>query len=320
MKEVEFFYVSSKDEGLRVDRWISENLKDINYVHAQKLIRSGQVRVDGSRIKANARLLTGQKIRIPPHEEYINPVSLVRSIPDNQKNFIKSLVIYEDSNIMVLNKPYGLATQGGQGIDNHVDRLLSTWDKEGKDRYKLVHRLDKNTTGVLIVAKNRKSANFYANCFKDRSVKKIYWAIVFGVPDNSMGKIDLPVNERSKKYNEPGDKHKTQHAITKYKVIDFAGKSFSLLHLQPITGRKHQLRVHLSSINNPILGDEKYSLSDYSVPSELDNLMHLHAKCILITSLSGKILTIDAPIPKHFVSTIKYLGLSYDDYIPEDIF
>jgi len=320
MKDVEFFYVSTKYEGLRIDKWISENLENINYAHAQKLIRSGQVRIDGSRVKANARLIKGQKIRIPPHVEYIDPITKVRQISDNQKNFIKSIVIYEDNNIMILNKPYGLATQGGKGIDNHIDKLLSAWDKEGEDRYRLVHRLDKNTTGTLIVAKNRKSANFYTNCFKDRSVKKIYWAIVYGVPNIVKGKIDLPVNERSKKSDDSKNKQKTQHAITKYSVIDFAGKSFSLIHLEPITGRKHQLRIHLSSMENPILGDEKYSLSDYSVPSELDNKMHLHAKSITIPNLSGKILTIEAPIPPHFSSSIKYLGLNYDDYVSEDIF
>ncbi|MBL4897068.1 MAG: RluA family pseudouridine synthase, partial [Erythrobacter sp.] len=264
--EVRSFTVEADDDGIRVDRWFKRHLPQVGFGTVSKWARTGQVRVDGKRVKPDDRLEQGQQIRVPPGGDAPHKKEKTkRELKPAEIEQAEGMVITKTKGALVLNKPPGLATQGGTNTFNHVDGLLDAYAPgEDEVRPRLVHRLDKDTSGVLLVARTPGSASFFSKRFSGRSAKKVYWALVIGVPDIREGVIEAPL---AKQPGSGGEKMHVDHedgqaAKTKYRVVDSAGKKAAWLELQPMTGRTHQLRVHCAAMGHPIVGDGKYGGKD----------------------------------------------------------
>ena len=302
--------VKSDDSGVRLDRWLAENLQDITYVEIQKLVRTGQVRVDGGRKKHNYRLNTGEKVRFPPRFTQIN-IKNNKSTPKNIAYSLEDIKIYEDESLIVINKPYGLSTQGGTKVKYHVDGLLSIENENEGKNYRLVHRLDKYTSGALIVAKKRDSAAFYTKKFVSKQIKKSYLALTNGVPDMKTGMISFPL-ERSSIKKISKNQEVLQDAVTQYEVIGTTKDKISLIKLEPITGRKHQIRKHLSMLNAPIIGDIRYGIKD--APNNIEKRFYLHSYKIEFPCYSdGQDILIKAEIPTYFEEAMSSLGIQFNE-------
>ncbi len=338
---VETRKVSDDEAGMRLDRWFKTHFPALPFGHLQKLLRTGQVRVDGGRVKTDARLKPGQKVRVPPIEKNAavasrNPNSSLEGTPAGPREnrqpvtgkgdaaFLKSITLYEDREVLVLNKPMGLAVQGGSGTVRHIDGMLEAL--RGKDGVKprLVHRLDKDTSGVLLVAKTRLAAAALAKTFRSRSARKTYWALVPGVPKPKQGRISTflakgggPDGElmRVAKHGEED----AAHAVTYYAVVDNAAQKLSWLSLKPVTGRTHQLRAHLAHIGHPIVGDDKYfDIENWELPGGMQNKLHLLARRLVIPHPSGKgTIDVTAPLPPHMRQTWSLIG--FDDKLYDPI-
>lgn len=315
--EVRQFTVAPDDDGIRLDRWFKRHLPQIGFGTVSKWARTGQVRVDGKRVKPEDRLATGQQLRVPPGGDAPHKAPKARrELKPAEIEQATGMVIEKTKSALVLNKPPGLATQGGTNTFNHVDGLLDAYMEEGEDqRPRLVHRLDKDTSGVLLVARTPGSAAFFSKRFSGRSAKKIYWALVVGVPEVKEGVIDAPL---AKQPGSGGEKMHVDHengaaAKTKYRVVDKAGDKAAWLELQPLTGRTHQLRVHCAAMGNPIVGDGKYGGKDAFLTGAISRKMHLHARRLIIDSPpedgkgSGK-LDVTAGLPEHFAASMEHLG------------
>ena len=302
--------VKNDDSGLRLDRWLKENLQDITYVEIQKLIRTGQVRVDGGRKKQNYRVNSGEKVRFPPKFTRMNN-DIIKNMSKNIAFTLEEIKIYEDDSLIVINKPYGLSTQGGTKVKYHIDGLLSIENENDKNNYRLVHRLDKYTSGALIVAKKRESASFYTQKFLSKQIKKTYLALTRGVPDTKTGVISFPL-EKSNQKKMSKNQNQFQDAVTQYEVIETTKDRISLVKLEPITGRKHQIRKHLSMLKAPIIGDTKYGNDD-----ALDNTekrFYLHSYKIEFPRYSdGQNILIKAEIPQYFEEAISKLGIQINE-------
>ena len=302
--------VKNDDSGLRLDRWLKENLQDITYVEIQKLIRTGQVRVDGGRKKQNYRVNSGEKVRFPPKFTRMNN-DIIKNMSKNIAFTLEEIKIYEDDSLIVINKPYGLSTQGGTKVKYHIDGLLSIENENDKNNYRLVHRLDKYTSGALIVAKKRESASFYTQKFLSKQIKKTYLALTSGVPDTNTGVICFPL-EKSNQKKMSKNQNQFQDAVTQYEVIETTKDRISLVKLEPITGRKHQIRKHLSMLKAPIIGDTKYGNDD-----ALDNTkkrFYLHSYKIEFPRYSdGQNILIKAEIPQYFEEAISTLGIQINE-------
>ena len=302
--------VKNDDSGVRLDRWLKENLQDITYVEIQKLIRTGQVRVDGGRKKQNYRVNSGEKVRFSPKFTKMN-IDINKNMPKNMAFSLEEIKIYEDDSLIVINKPYGLSTQGGTRVKYHIDGLLSIENESDKNNYRLVHRLDKYTSGALIVAKNRESASFYTKKFLNKQIKKTYLALTSGVPDIKTGMISFPLEKSNlKKISKNQDQF--QDAVTQYEVIETTKDRVSLIRLEPITGRKHQIRRHLSMLNAPIIGDVKYGNDD--APENTEKRFYLHAYKIEFPRYSdGQNILIKAEIPQYFGGAMNTLGIKFNE-------
>jgi len=302
--------VKNDDSGLRLDRWLKENLQDITYVEIQKLIRTGQVRVDGGRKKQNYRVNSGEKVRFPPKFTRMNN-DIIKNMSKNIAFTLEEIKIYEDDSLIVINKPYGLSTQGGTKVKYHIDGLLSIENENDKNNYRLVHRLDKYTSGALIVAKKRESASFYTQKFLSKQIKKTYLALTRGVPDTKTGVISFPL-EKSNQKKMSKNQNQFQDAVTQYEVIETTKDRISLIKLEPITGRKHQIRKHLSMLKAPIIGDTKYGNDN-----ALDNTekrFYLHSYKIEFPRYSdGQNILIKAEIPQYFEEAISTLGIQINE-------
>jgi len=317
---VETIEVSMDEQGLRLDRWFKIHFPDVTYGYLQKLLRSGQVRVDKKRVLANARLKAGAHIRVPKvaREPRKNPPSLKPppGLSKADRTYIEDIILYEDDHLFVLNKPFGIAVQGGTKTRRHIDGLLMGMADRFGDRPRLVHRLDRDTTGVLLVAKNRNAAAKLGRVFQTRTAAKTYWALVNGVPKPPQGKIEVPLvkakgpdGDRVRKAL-PGEQEKAMHATTHYSLIDRVAHKAAWLSLKPVTGRQHQLRAHLALIGNPIVGDNKYD-GDKDMPAvNMEPRLHLHARRLILPHPfeRGK-LDVTAPLPKHMLETWDLLGL-----------
>ncbi len=298
---VEIIKVKEQDDGMRLNRWFMKHYPGLSLAHFQKLLRTKQIKVDGKKVEASFKLEEGQEVRVPPLEKEKKPIS-VDFISDKDAEFIKSMVIYKDKDIVVLNKPSGIAVQGGIGTRNHIDRLLPALKFEAPEAPKLVHRIDKDTSGILVLARNRKSAEALTKAFREREVEKTYLAFCLGVPTKSQGEIKAPLEKVGEKVMavEGGKK-----AVTEYEVISHIGKKFSLIEAKPLTGRTHQIRAHLEYLGTPIVGDNKYFGEEKRERFALfANKLHLHAYRII---LNGK--TIEAPLPQHMVDSLKEVGI-----------
>ncbi|MDX2204456.1 MAG: RluA family pseudouridine synthase [Hyphomicrobiaceae bacterium] len=329
---VETLTVSRDEAGLRLDRWFKTRFPQVSHGYLQKLLRSGQVRVDSRRVQANQRLEAGQAVRVP---------AVVRTPPKAKpsltpppglskadRDFIERMILFEDEQVMVLNKPFGIAVQGGTGTKRHIDGLLAGMADRFGDRPRLVHRLDRDTTGVLLVAKTREAAAKLGRTFQTRSAAKTYWALVKGVPKPPQGKVEAPLvkaagpdGDRVRKAL-PGEQDKAMHATTHYAVIDRMAQKAAWVSLKPVTGRQHQLRAHMALIGHPIIGDNKYEEGEHPAlaDSGIDMKLHLHARRLVIDHPVPGHAKIDvtAPLPEHMRRSWELLGLDADRFDARD--
>jgi len=307
--------VDAEDDGIRLDRWFKRHMPDVTFAIVSRWARTGQLRVDGARATPGDRVTEGQTIRIPPipaptPASATRPKAVRRVLSDEETEFAQSLVIHRDDQAIVINKPPGLATQGGTGTRDHVDALLDGLAFERDDRPKLVHRLDKDTSGALLLARSARAAAFFAKSFSSRTARKVYWALVVGVPSIDDGMIELPLAK------QPGTGGEKMHvdtgeglpARTRYRVIERAGNRAAWLELQPYTGRTHQIRVHLAAIGHPIVGDGKYGGKESFLTGSISRKMHLHARRIRIDHPDGGRVDVKADLPPHFAESLASLG------------
>lgn len=314
--------VDREEAGVRLDRWFKRHFPNLAHGPLEKLLRTGQVRVDGKRAKAGDRLEAGQAVRIPPQLRSVGPTHAVasasREISEDDRKFVQSLVIYEDPSLFVLNKPSGLATQGGSGISRHLDGLLEGLQGRKRQRPRLVHRLDRYTSGVIVVARTVPAAAALSEALRRRDAKKIYWALTRGVPSPRQGTIRLHlakegnagVDERM--IGVEGETEGAKSAVTHYSVMGAAGNQYAWVALQPVTGRTHQIRAHLQAIDAPIVGDAKYGGPNAKGSGELENRLHLHARSIDIAHPEGGRLKISAPLPPHMLHAWNLFGFDPD--------
>jgi 23S rRNA pseudouridine955/2504/2580 synthase len=313
--------VEADEAGLRLDRWFKLHYPGLGFGHLQKLLRSGQIRVDGGRAKTDTRLAPGQLVRVPPlgidrADVKARPLTANTMRDRHDGDVLSQMLLYEDEKVFVFNKPAGLAVQGGSGVSRHVDAMLEAWRSKKGEKPRLVHRLDRDTSGVLVVARTRGAAVELTKAFRERDTKKTYWAIVKGVPTPHDGRISTylvkeqtPDGDRMRvaKHGEEG----ADHALTHYRVLDQVAQNFAWLEMEPYTGRTHQLRVHAAHIGHPILGDPKYFEHDtnWDFPGGVQNRLHLHARRIVIPHPSGKgVIDQMAPLPQHMVQTFNLFG------------
>ncbi|AYJ86340.1 RluA family pseudouridine synthase [Sphingomonas paeninsulae] len=318
--DVRQFTVASDDDGIRLDRWFKRHLPDSSFNLVSRWARTGQLRVDGARATPGDRVQTGQVIRVPPADAAIaktaseRPTRKVSTLTEDEIEFAQSLVIYKDDAAIVINKPPGLATQGGTGTTEHIDKLLDALNYELKGRPKLVHRLDKDTSGALLVARTPKAAAHFATSFSSRTARKVYWAIVVGVPEVHDGMIELPIAKQPGSGGEKMhvDEKEGSPARTRYRVIERAGNAAAWVELQPYTGRTHQLRVHMAAIGHPIVGDGKYGGKASFLTGTVSRKMHLHARRIRVDHPIDGQIDVTAELPPHFAETIDDLGFDME--------
>ena len=319
MAGVETKEVAEGEDGMRLDRWFRTHYASLPHSRLEKLLRTGQVRVDGARAKASTRLAVGQAIRVPPLPDVAPPPGPRHALSKADRAFLAAMTLYEDDDLLVLNKPSGIAVQGGTKTTQHIDRLLEGMGDGPETRPRLVHRLDRDTSGVLVIAKRRSVAAKLGRAFQTRSVRKIYWAIVKGVPKPPQGKVEAalvkaggPEGDRVRKAR-PGEQDIAQSAVTHYAVVDRAGQGCAFVSLKPVTGRQHQLRAHMAIIGNPILGDEKYH-GDRDMPAGVARKLHLHARRISFPHPSGEgMVDVTAPLPEHMKASFAAFGFEPRD-------
>ncbi|EQB01374.1 RluA family pseudouridine synthase [Sphingobium baderi] len=313
--DVRQYRVSADDDGIRLDRWFQRHLPDVGFNIVSRWSRTGQLRVDGARAAPGDRIAEGQMIRVPPAEPKAAPAdkpkrARVIDLTPDEIAFAQDMVIHRDGQAIVINKPPGLATQGGTRTDDHVDKLLDGLTFELETRPKLVHRLDKDTSGALLIARTSRSAAYFAKAFSSRTARKVYWAIVMGVPSIEDGMVELPL---AKQPGTGGEKMHVDEAEglpsrSRYRVIERAGNRAAWIELQPYTGRTHQLRVHMAAIGHPIVGDGKYGGKDAFLSGSISRKMHLHARRIRVDHPDGGRIDVKADLPDHFAASLVSLG------------
>ncbi|MBS7540858.1 RluA family pseudouridine synthase [Ancylobacter lacus] len=372
--------VQVDEDGMRLDRWFKTHFPFMAFGHLQKLVRTGQVRVDGARAKTSTRLASGQLVRVPPLAETdgddapaLSPALVTASAPtaaegrevvtaavaaapaaegaprpaagrgeavarriaglapairrpvddDKDAAALRAMTLFEDRDVIVLNKPFGLAVQGGSGTYRHVDGMLESLRAEDGQKPRLVHRIDKDTSGILLVARSRLAAAALAKTFRSRSARKVYWALVPGVPKPRQGRIstylakdDAAERMRVARHGEDD----ASHAVSYYAVVDQAAQKLSWLSLKPVTGRTHQLRAHAAHIGHPIVGDPKYfDIENWPLPGGLQNRLHLLARRLVIPHPRGeRLIDVSAPLPPHMQQSWAVLGFDATQYDPID--
>jgi 23S rRNA pseudouridine955/2504/2580 synthase len=345
---VQTFKVSEDEEGMRLDRWFKRRLPQLSLSHLNKIVRTGEVRVDGARVKTATRLATGQSVRVPPLKLEA-PAPVKAEISQTDLRALRDMILYEDADLFVLDKPFGLAVQGGSGMTRHIDGMLASMPNERGDRPMLVHRLDRDTSGVLLVAKTRKIAADLGAIFRSRQAKKVYWALVEGVPKPPQGRISLYLakgegmgsalrdagpKRRSPEARAPLEKMRVashgdedaRHSVTYYATVDKAAPRLAWLSMKPITGRTHQLRAHCEAIGHPIVGDPKYGLKAKNDPARTDPLrmipdaveskLHLLARRLVLPHPRGGTLDVTAPLPAHMQRSFDLFGFDVKQYDP----
>lgn len=318
MSGVQQRQVNDDEDGMRLDRWFATHFPQLGFGRLQKLIRNGEVKVDKAKVTTSTRLVGGQIVRIPP----IDDPDVVRPAKVNEADaqFLRDLILYEDDDIYVFNKPHGLAVQGGSGTKRHIDGLLKSLPNKKGEPPRLVHRLDRDTSGCLVVAKTKAAASHFGTVFRSRSARKIYWAIVAGNPHPQQGEISCFLARQSTEDGEqmvvvkngtPG----AQHSMSYYSTTDTASRRFAWVTLKPVTGRTHQLRVHMAQLGTPIIGDPRYfNIENWQGAPGLSEGLHLHARRIAIPLRNGKRLDISAPLPPHMRQSFETLGFDPDRY------
>lgn len=319
MSGVQTLTVAPEDAEIRLDRWFKRHFPALGHGRLEKLLRTGQIRLDGKRVEAGDRIVAGQRIRVPPLPAAPPPADAKPrhaepSAADTR--LLQDRVLYRDDEIIVLDKPEGLAVQGGTGTSRHLDGLLDALRFDAKERPRLVHRLDKDTSGVLVLARSGRVAARIGELFRGKTVRKVYWAITVGAPKPRQGKIDQPLAKQASPAGErvAADDEEGERALTYYRTVARAGDRFAWLALEPVTGRTHQLRVHCLSLGTPILGDGKYG-GAAAHPASLPQAkkLHLHARAIALPRQGGKLLTVTAPLPPHMRATWEFFGFEDSD-------
>jgi 23S rRNA pseudouridine955/2504/2580 synthase len=304
--------VAAADGDIRLDRWFKRHFPTLTHGHLQKLLRTGQVRLDGKRAQASDRVQPGQTVRVPPLGNLAPSRGTAPAAPrPEEAKALQDAVLYRDADLIAINKPAGLAVQGGTGVDRHLDGLLDALRFDADERPRLVHRLDRDTSGVLVLARSARAAAELAAIFRAKTTRKIYWAAVVGLPKPREGKIDLPLAKLQGRLGERvmADEDDGKPAITRYQVVSHAGNKLSWLALMPITGRTHQLRAHCVALGTPILGDGKYggrASRPEGVPEP--RKLHLHARSLILPRPDGSTLKLTAPLPSHMKATWRFLG------------
>ena len=318
---VKMITVDEKDDNIRVDRWFARHYPELKNGQLQRLIRGKNIRVNGAKTSADTRLHTGDILRVPPMD-VSEKSNLPRRLSKADIEFMQSLVIHKDDDVIVLNKPSGIAVQGGSGQARHIDGMLDALRFEKEEKPRLVHRLDKDTSGILLLGRSANAAAKLAEAFASREAKKVYWALVYGKPKLLSGKIDAPLAKMS---GEKGgeqmrvDFENGQKAQTLYHVIDSLAKKVSWLEMMPLSGRTHQLRVHCLTLNTPIVGDGKYmDKTRENMGLQDENKLHLHARAIKIPHPRKGTLEIFAKIPQHIKNSFEFLG--FDEKTAENPF
>jgi len=306
--------VAGEDESIRLDRWFKRHYPALGHSRLERLLRTGRIRVDGKRAHSGDRVAPGQAIRIPPLDEMSAPTPHVtRQVSAGDEAMLRDAVLHRDDAVIVLNKPPGLAVQGGSGTERHLDGMLEALRFGSEVRPRLVHRLDKETSGVLMIACTAAAAAFLTRAFREKTTRKTYWAVVVGRPEIAQGRIDLALakmtgggSERVRPNAEEG-----RRAVTYYRVIDSVGTQASWLALMPVTGRTHQLRAHCAAISTPILGDAKYGEGASHLAGVPDSgKLHLHARSLSIPHPLGGRLEVTAPLPPHMRRSWVFFGFA----------
>ena len=307
--------VPGDDADIRLDRWLKRRFPALSQGRIERLLRTGQIRVDGHRVKAGSRLAPGQIVRIPPFDEQTPSTAAARPAAPDDGAAIQGWVLYSDDDVIALNKPAGLAVQGGAKTTRHVDGMLDALAGDRGERPKLVHRLDRDTSGVLLLARTGLAARTLTAAFRGKTARKLYWAAVIGVPRPEAGRIDasLVKSAQGKAAIAAADDSGRKHAVTLYRTMDTAGKRAAWLALTPLTGRTHQIRVHCAAIGTPILGDGKYGgaaafLAGLDIPRQI----HLHARRLVVPHPRRGTIDVTAPIPPHMAATWSLLGFDRD--------
>ena len=310
--------IADDDDGIRVDRWFSRHFPALTHGRLEKLLRKGEVRVDGKRAKSADRVAAGQIMRLPPQvihdkvEERVKPAPVVKT-----SRRLEDAILYMDKHLIVLNKPSGLATQGGSGLKEHVDGMLDQLSFEKNTRPKLVHRLDRDTSGVLLVARTSQAAAGLSRALAGRDASKVYWALVKGVPKQKHGIVKAALAKEGVRGKGErmtvSEEDDAKFALTEYTVMGQAGQEFAWVAARPVTGRTHQIRVHLASLGTPIVGDFKYGGTDAKGKGAIADKLHLHARSIDIPRPDGGRLQVTAPLSPHMVKSWKLLGFDAND-------
>ncbi|GAA0308871.1 RluA family pseudouridine synthase [Rhodovulum strictum] len=341
MTGVQTLTVASGEGEQRLDRWFRRRFPHVPQTRIEKMCRKGEIRVDGGRVKPATRLEEGQQVRVPPLPAP-GEAPPRAAVSEADAAMIRAAVLFRDDHIIALNKPPGLATQGGSGQTRHVDGLAEALRFGLDEKPRLVHRLDRDTSGVLLLARTRAVAAALTAAIRARETRKIYWAAVAGVPSPAMGTIRFGlVKAPGHGTGGEGEKMRCIHpdkvdktpdakrAVTDYAVLSSLAKRVSWCALVPVTGRTHQLRAHMAEIGHPVVGDGKYGGSGQvnegegwgaQLGGEISRKLHLHARYLrLVHPVTGKALSLTAPLPEHMKRTWDMLGWAESD-VPADPF
>jgi 23S rRNA pseudouridine955/2504/2580 synthase len=341
---VQTFEVGEDEEGMRLDRWFKRRMPMLSLSHLNKIVRTGEVRVDGARVKTATRLAKGQNVRVPPLK-LAEPAAPAPGISPTDLRALKDMILYEDRDLLVLDKPFGLAVQGGSGTTHHIDGMLASMPNEHGGRPVLVHRLDRDTSGVLLVAKTRSIAADLGEIFRSRQARKIYWALVEGVPKPAQGRVSLylakgpGMEDKRSGRNDTGAREKLEkmriakhgdedarHSVTYYAIVDKVAPRLAWLSMKPVTGRTHQLRAHAEAIGHPIIGDPKYGAAPAKdprrndplrmIPDAVERKLHLLARRLILPHPRGGTLDVTAPLPSHMQSAFDLFGFDVKRFDP----
>ncbi len=321
--KVQTVVVTADENNMRVDRFLEARFPGLSFSHIQRIVRKGELRVNGKRADSKDRLEEGQSVRIPPLK-LDAPKAHGELSEAAQKTLaaLKAMILFEDADVMVLNKPAGLAVQGGSGTTRHVDQMLEVMRDSKGQKPRLVHRLDKETSGCLLVAKTRFAATALTGAFRERSARKIYWALVAGVPKPKQGRISTYLAKEESEDDtimriaRHGDEG-ASHAVTYYAVVEASAQKLCWVSLKPVTGRTHQLRAHMAHIGHAIVGDPKYfNVENWQLPGGLQNRLHLLARRIVIPHPRGGMIDATAPLPPHMLQSWNLLALEADRFDP----
>lgn len=323
MSGVQHLEVEPGEAGQRIDRWLRAKFPGLKQGRIEKMLRKGEVRLDGGRAKSNTRIEAHQMVRVPPIAEGdAPPPREMRGLSEDDIAFIRSIVIYRDEHMIALNKPPGIPVQGGTGQTRHIDGMLGAL-ADGGERPRLVHRIDKDTSGLLVLARSGMAARALTGAFQSKAARKLYWAAVIGNPKPRAGTITYSLMKGPGGLGEKmicvdprkvADFPSAKRAVTDYATVERAATRAAWVALRPVTGRTHQLRAHMAEIGCPVIGDGKYgppaAEADRRVTGAISRKLHLHSRAIRIPHPdgSGRIVDLRAAMPEHMLHSWDTFG------------